>query len=831
MTINTPAIRLSYNGDGATTAFPIPWTYFDKDHVVVTLRDVNSTETTLVLGTDYTLTAVADESGGTLTATTAPATGETLIIDISVPDTQVSPLPLGGEFPSTTVERISDLDVQRTAQLNTKLKRSMLVPVSDSQVDNMDLPIDTIRRTKLHGYDDVGAVKVSDSTVDEVDAIVAAGLQTGQTMQQFTFTGDGTTTAFTMSGITVPSRFALEVFVDGLAQDANDYSIDTTTVAGSTIVKFNTAPPNQTKVRVHVLGFSKPFSTGDASGVSFTQSGTGAVARTVEARLRDVISVLDFIPVAEHAAIQARTSTFDAASDIQEAIDKVEAGNGGIILFPPGEYVHTGITVSGSNGVTFLGSGRAAGGNGATLTYNGTATGNWVDVNNAGKFTIENITLRKASALTLTGGVALDISLSPDVSVENISILDPYNGISVATSQRGHYDHIDIRDGTGSYALYLSGTAANKTVANTFSNIQITSETTVSPYDTAFIGIDLDSHVNSNFFCRITALYCWQGIRLRDNADAGNPVNWNYFFQCETEKSNQHGVNIVEAGSSVNRFTDCYISESAASGTGNGFTVAATATTAVLVLTNLRIGSSDQHGMLLAACQHISIVNPIIGGNSQGTSDADSGIRVNAGVSNWHVLGGLLGGNASHDPGAVGPQKYAIDIASGGSDNFSIIGCDFGTNQTGGLNDGSTGTNKIIERNGTYLASGEERVAFGVLTSGVTNTFMFAWQNPHNSAAIVKRVIVQITTAGGTGGSLGNIGTAANATTEGDNLLDGIDLNSTGLYDNIDDQGTNGAAKRIIDANGGTTDYVTGRITVANASSLVGTWRIEYVGV
>ena len=55
-------------------------------------------------------------------------------------------------------------------------------------------------------------------------------------------------------------------------------------------------------------------------GSQFIAAGTGAVERTVEAKLQDVVSVLDFIPESEHAAIKAGTSTYDATADFNAAL-------------------------------------------------------------------------------------------------------------------------------------------------------------------------------------------------------------------------------------------------------------------------------------------------------------------------------------------------------------------------------------------------------------------------------------------------------------------------------------------------------------------------------
>ncbi len=68
-----------------------------------------------------------------------------------------------------------------------------------------------------------------------------------------------------------------------------------------------------------------------AAAVVFTQDGAGAVERTVTDKLTESVSVLDFIPVSEHAAIAAYTSTLDVtdyfnAAIAAAAVVKVPAG-------------------------------------------------------------------------------------------------------------------------------------------------------------------------------------------------------------------------------------------------------------------------------------------------------------------------------------------------------------------------------------------------------------------------------------------------------------------------------------------------------------------------
>ena len=102
-----------------------------------------------------------------------------------------------------------------------------------------------------------------------------------------------------------------------------------------------------------------------------------------------------------------------------------------------------------------------------------------------------------------------------------------------------------------------------------------------------------------------------------------------------------------------------------------------------------------------------------------------------------------------------------------------------------------------------------KRYIVEALASGNANAFAFAVQNPEAVDCIVTNVIVDITTSGGTASSVLDVDVAADATSTGDSIIDGLDLNATGVADRHDDAGTNGGEALKWDKNGGANDYVT----------------------
>lgn len=86
-------------------------------------------------------------------------------------------------------------------------------------------------------------------------------------------------------------------------------------------------------------------STG-SSVINYNQGGTGAVTRSIQSRLRDTVSVFDFMTPAQIADVQANTALIDVRAACQAAIDAVLAAGGGEVFFPEGTYLLNGVSGS-----------------------------------------------------------------------------------------------------------------------------------------------------------------------------------------------------------------------------------------------------------------------------------------------------------------------------------------------------------------------------------------------------------------------------------------------------------------------------------------------------
>lgn len=116
--ITSTTNRVSFSGDGSTTAFSYPHRFTADADLTVILVASNGTETTKTLTTHYTVSGAGGNSGGTVTMLSAPASGETLVIFCSPALTQTTDLVENSSFPADTLETRLDkltLMVQRQA--------------------------------------------------------------------------------------------------------------------------------------------------------------------------------------------------------------------------------------------------------------------------------------------------------------------------------------------------------------------------------------------------------------------------------------------------------------------------------------------------------------------------------------------------------------------------------------------------------------------------------------------------------------------------------------------------------------------------------------------
>jgi hypothetical protein len=132
MTVSTTTAKVSYAGNGSTTAFAVGFYFLANADLKVTLRSAAGVETVRTLGTDYSVTGAGVPSGGTVTMTVAPASGTTLVLSRNAPLTQVVDYQPNDPFPANTHEQALDKLTMITQQMQEQLDRSVKTAISDT---------------------------------------------------------------------------------------------------------------------------------------------------------------------------------------------------------------------------------------------------------------------------------------------------------------------------------------------------------------------------------------------------------------------------------------------------------------------------------------------------------------------------------------------------------------------------------------------------------------------------------------------------------------------------------------------------------------------------
>ena len=154
---------------------------------------------------------------------------------------------------------------------------------------------------------------------DQNGVLVAFADYTG-TVASETFSGNNSTLTFAVT-VTPVASSNLSIYIDGVYQQKATY-----TVSGSSIT-FSEAPPLGTDNIEIIVISSLPIGETTADLVGYTPSGAGNVPTTVEAKLRESVSVKDFGA--------DPTGATDSTAAIQAAINSGAAS----VFVPEGTYI------------------------------------------------------------------------------------------------------------------------------------------------------------------------------------------------------------------------------------------------------------------------------------------------------------------------------------------------------------------------------------------------------------------------------------------------------------------------------------------------------------
>jgi len=160
-----------YIGNGTASVFPFYFKVFvNTDMEVIRLDLTTSTEATLALNTDYTVTLNADQNatpGGTITLVSGVLpVGFNLVITSAIPNLQLTDLTnQGGFYPDVINDALDKVTIQ-VQQLNLTAQAALYFPISDPDNIKGELPSQIQRANKVLTFDNDGQPNASIAAVD-----------------------------------------------------------------------------------------------------------------------------------------------------------------------------------------------------------------------------------------------------------------------------------------------------------------------------------------------------------------------------------------------------------------------------------------------------------------------------------------------------------------------------------------------------------------------------------------------------------------------------------------------------------------------------------------
>jgi len=317
------------------TALPVTFKVFTAaDLQVIRLNTSTGTETTLVLNSDYTVTLNGDQNtnpGGTVTLVVAASATSTVTITSDIANLQPTDLTnQGGFYPEVITDSLdrATIQIQQIADIGD---RTLKIPISDGTL-NMELPTKTERANSFLSFDANGLPTV----------VTAGSSGAPATITRQVFSGTGSQTAFTLASDPGALGNSAQVYIGGVYQQRSTY-----TIAGTTLT-FSQAPVAGTDNIEFVNFLTSSIGATSADLVTYTPSGTSAVARSAASKFGETVSVKDFGAVGDGVA--------DDTAAIQAAINAAYTQYNRPVYFPCGIYKITG-TITITQGVMLIGAG------------------------------------------------------------------------------------------------------------------------------------------------------------------------------------------------------------------------------------------------------------------------------------------------------------------------------------------------------------------------------------------------------------------------------------------------------------------------------------------
>jgi len=317
MTVENTNNTISYTGNSSVTTFAYNFLTYSADHIFIYFDDV-------LQSSGFTITGVGDDNGGDVVFVSPPATGVTIRIDRTVPDTQLLEYQEYGPFPAKANERGLDLLTMAVQQNAREIARGS----GNIEAKKMDKQ-PTADTNNIVIFDSEGNSKDSGKKLNEIGN---GGSFVGENPPNNPEQGDRWTRCTDMKG------FIWYVDADGgqWVEDRPSYGEDTIGDVSVPYI-FDTVADYQASTTVFPIGktihlndrgadFTVIAGTGTANG--FNVIASNSTGQSVDYTPRDFVSVVACGAIPDGATDNWRAFYYS----LRLAVD----GGFGVVSYPSG---------------------------------------------------------------------------------------------------------------------------------------------------------------------------------------------------------------------------------------------------------------------------------------------------------------------------------------------------------------------------------------------------------------------------------------------------------------------------------------------------------------
>jgi len=420
----------------------------------------------------------------------------------------------------------------------------------------------------------------------------------------------------------------------------------------------------------------------DSANLSFLQSGTGAVSRTVQAKARDVVSVKDFGAVGD--------GTTDDTAAIQAAITAVSAA-GGFLFFPAGTYKTTAALTITTGSFGIIGQGRAT-------RFAPSAN---VDVFTIGDNAAEISGLvfrdfRIWPTATLSAGYAFNCRLVSDSTWDEVYVGSVDDYVANSNAHRlydgFYFDRFSQCTVEGGEIVVAQTGAKMRGKSDQTFGAELSFDGGLRIYKAGVNGVWLGGAAGGVYLGRVDISAAYRGVRCDDTLQTGIYNRELFISQlCTIDSCTGHAIKILDNGLENLNSQGVFVSGNGSAGFSTEAAISVDATTGVSVSANwgaIRLQRNYYDGMNLNSGIH-SVAGGYIRSNGTGAGGGHGVMLANSAVAGFNCNGVTI-----HSNGTAG-RGYGINNTAA-ADYTNICGNTFFSNGQGAVTGTLTGDNRIF---------------------------------------------------------------------------------------------------------------------------------------